>query len=1084
LFEFVKEYMAKRLIKVAKDLNVGINTLVEHLQKQGIEVENSPRTQVSDEAYDILVRDFQKSIAIKSQADQLTIGTRIKETEKKEEQEKERKRREEEARIRKEEEARKKREEEERVQRELDRLRKEEAENARRIKEEKEAAERKKQADEAAKKKLTVVGKIDLDQVNKKNRPKKEGEPQRQDKPKEERKPQNQGKPQGKRQDKPKTSQKNVDAILASTPNKVEMPTPPVITVEDSTTPEIMIETPQKELIKAEAPQLIGLKIKGKINLDQFKKPAKKRRKTKEEEAKERAAAKASNTDKVVGSKEVVDKKTGTVDSAANEKRRRKRRRKKVVKPPTLEATDKSPATTGDKKEGDKKEGDKKPATTGTAKPGDVRPPRRRQDRPKRQIIPSTTSTTNTTSSTSSSPTGTSNRRRGIIKREEPKEVSQKEIQDKIKATMARIAGGGKSKRQRVRRSNRDQKRDQQEKKDEQESNEVIQVTEFISVSEFASLLDIGATDIIMTCMNAGIIVSINQRLDAEVIELIADEYGHEIEFISAEEQIDLDDDDDFVDDPADLEPRGAIVTVMGHVDHGKTSLLDHIRKANVADGEAGGITQHIGAYEVKVGDKKVTFLDTPGHEAFTAMRARGAKVTDVAVIIISADDSVMPQTKEAISHAQAAGVPIVFAINKIDKPGANPERIKEQLASMNLLVEDWGGKYQSQDISAKKGTGIDELVEKIQLEAEILDLQANPNKNANGVILEASLDKGRGYVAKMLVQSGTLNIGDPIVAGEHAGKVKAMFNERNKRVKKAGPSTPVLVLGLSGAPQAGERFKVLENEQETKNLANKRAQLNREQQQRATRRLTLDDLGRRIKLGNFQQLNLIIKGDVDGSIEALSDSLLKQSIENIQINIVHRAVGQITESDVLLAAASDAIIIGFQVRPSVSARRLGEQEGVDVRLYSVIYDAIDEIRAAMEGMLEAKQEKEVTAQIEVRDVFKISKVGTIAGCYVTEGKANRSNFVTIIRNGIVVYPTKEGQQAELESLKRFKDDVKEIGAGYECGVKIKNFNDVKVGDIFETYEIIEVKQTLADFEKIANIEKREKKVEKKVEDK
>jgi len=435
-----------------------------------------------------------------------------------------------------------------------------------------------------------------------------------------------------------------------------------------------------------------------------------------------------------------------------------------------------------------------------------------------------------------------------------------------------------------------------------------------------------------------------------------------------------------------------------------------------------------------------------------------------------------MPQTKEAISHAQAAGVPIVFAINKIDKPGANPERIKEQLASMNFLVEDWGGKYQSQDISAKQGIGIDELIEKVQLEAEILELQANPDKNAIGVILEASLDKGRGYVAKMLVQAGTLQVGDPIVAGEHAGKVKAMFNERGKRVKKVGPSTPVLVLGLSGAPQAGERFKVLDSEQETKNLANKRSQINREQQQRATRRVTLDDLGRRIKLGNFQQLNLIVKGDVDGSIEALSDSLVKQSIENIQINIVHRAVGQITESDVLLAAASDAIIIGFQVRPSVSARRLSEQEGVDVRLYSVIYDAIDEVRDAMEGMLEAKQEKEVTAQIEIRDVFKISKVGTIAGCYVTEGKVNRNNFITIIRDGIVAYPTKEGQQAELESLKRFKDDVKEVSAGYECGLKIKNFNDIKVGDVVECYEIIEVKQTLDEFKKTSEKEVKESK--------
>lgn len=1042
--------MAKRLIKVAKDLNVGISTLVEHLQKQGIEVENSPRTKVSDEAYEILLRDFQKSIAIKSQADQLTIGTRNKENEKKEEQERERKKREAEARTRKEEEARKKREEEERIQRELERLRKEEAEQERRLKAEKEAAEHKKQAElEAAKKKLNVVGKIDLDEVNKKARPKNQ-----------------QSKSQPKRQDKPKTTQrKTVKPVQQPTAkNKVETPIPPVVSDKESkeeVIPETMIETPPKEIIKAEAPQLKGLKIKGKINLDQFKKPTKKRRKTKEEEAKEKAA-KSSSAPKPSNSKE-GEKKTAATAGDSNDKRRRKRRRKKVVKPPTLEPTEKKVvAATGDKKEGDKKEGDKKEGdkkTAGTpSRAGTARPPRRRQDRPRRTIV------------------GANSRRRGPAKKEEPKEVSQKEIQDKIKATMARIAGGSKNKRQRVRRSNRDQKREQQEKRDEQEHTEVIQVTEFISVSEFASLMDVGATEIIMTCMNAGIIVSINQRLDAEVIELIADEYGHEIEFISAEEQIDLEEEDDVIDDPKDLLPRAAIVTVMGHVDHGKTSLLDHIRKANVADGEAGGITQHIGAYEVKVGDKRVTFLDTPGHEAFTAMRARGAKVTDVAVIIIASDDSVMPQTKEAISHAQAAGVPIVFAINKIDKPGANPERIKEQLASMNLLVEDWGGKYQSQDISAKEGIGIDELVEKIQLEAEILELQANPNKNAIGVILEASLDKGRGYVAKMLVQAGSLKVGDSVVAGEHSGKVKAMFNERNKRVKKVGPSTPVLVLGLSGAPQAGERFKVLESDQETRNLANKRAQLNREQQQRATRRLTLDDLGRRIKLGNFQQLNLIVKGDVDGSIEALSDSLLKQSIENIQINIVHRAVGQITESDVLLAAASDAIIIGFQVRPSVSARRLGEQEGVDVRLYSVIYDAIDEIRAAMEDMLEAKQEKEVTAQIEVRDVFKISKVGTIAGCYVTEGKVNRSNFVTIIRNGIVVYPTKEGQQAELESLKRFKDDVKEIGSGYECGVKIKNFNDVKVGDVFETYEIIEVKQTLADFEKISAKEKKESK--------
>ncbi|MFK7948116.1 MAG: translation initiation factor IF-2 [Saprospiraceae bacterium] len=1027
--------MAKRLIKVAKDLNVGISTLVEHLQKQGFEVENSPRAKVTDEAYQVLLRDFEKSIAIKSQADQLTIGSRIKknEAEKKEEQERERKKREEEARIRKEEDDRKKREEEERLRKELERLKREAAEEQARIQREKEraAAEeaRKQKEREEAKKKLNVVGKINLDGVN---RPR-----SKRAKPK--RKPTTKPVANNKVTDKPKIEPNKVieDNKVKKQENK-----PPV--KEELTTPENVVETnAPAEVIRAEAPQLKGLKIKGKIDLNRFKKP-KKKRKTKEEDNKDKQV-KASNNKPKSGVKKEGDN---------DNKRRRKRRRKKVVKPPTMDTTEKKTTENkpDDKKSGDKKPGDKKTTDnknksnsgnnnrrrTGNSPQG----PGRRKDRPRRNI-----------------------NRRGPAKKVEPKEVSQKEIQDKIKATMARIAGGGKNKRQRVRRSNREQKREQQEKREEQENTEVIQVTEFISVSELASLFDIAATDIIMTCMNAGIIVSINQRLDAEVIELVAEEYEHEVEFISAEEQIDEEEEE--VDDPKDLKPRAPIVTVMGHVDHGKTSLLDHIRKANVADGEAGGITQHIGAYEVRVNDSKVTFLDTPGHEAFTAMRARGAKVTDVAVIIIAADDSVMPQTKEAISHAQAAGVPIVFAINKIDKPGANPERIKEQLAAMNFLVEDWGGKYQSQDISAKKGIGIEDLLEKIQLEAEILELQANPDKNAIGVILEASLDKGRGYVAKMLVQAGKLKVGDPIVAGEHAGKVKAMFNERGKRVKKVGPSTPVLVLGLSGAPQAGERFKVLDNEQDTKALANKRSQINREQQQRATRRLTLDDLGRRIKLGNFQQLNLIVKGDVDGSIEALSDSLLKQSIENLQINIVHRAVGQITESDVLLAAASDAIIIGFQVRPSITARRLAEQEGVDVRLYSVIYDAIDEVRDAMEGMLDTRKEKEVTAQIEIRDVFKISKVGTIAGCYVTEGKVNRNNFITIIRNGIVVYPTKEGQQAELDSLKRFKDDVKDVAAGYECGVKIKNYNDIKVGDVIEAYEIKEVKQTLDEFKKV-----------------
>jgi translation initiation factor IF-2 len=549
--------------------------------------------------------------------------------------------------------------------------------------------------------------------------------------------------------------------------------------------------------------------------------------------------------------------------------------------------------------------------------------------------------------------------------------------------------------------------------------------------------------------------------LDAELIEVVAAEFGHEVEFVSAEEQI-TDALVDEVDDPADLEDRAPVVTVMGHVDHGKTSLLDYIRSAKVAQGEAGGITQHIGAYEVVTkDDKKITFLDTPGHEAFTAMRARGAKVTDVAVIIISADDDIMPQTKEAISHAQAAGVPMVFAINKIDKPGANPENIKRRLSEMNILVEDWGGKFQSQDISAKKGTNVDSLLEKILLEAEILDLKANPNRSASGTVIEASLDKGRGYVTKMLVQTGTLKIGDAMVAGEHSGKVKAMFNERGKRLKSAGPSSPVLVLGLSGAPQAGEKFKVLPSESDAREIATKRAQIIREQSTRSAKRISLDEIGRRLALGNFKELNLIVKGDFDGSVEALSDSLLKQSQETVQVKIIHKAVGPITESDVLLASASDAIIVGFQVRPSAMARKLAERDGVEIKMYSIIYEAIDEIRSAIEGMLVPNKEEKVMGQVEVREIFKISKIGTIAGAYVQEGKIMRNSLIRVIRQGIVVFPMKEGATGQLGSLKRFKDDMKEVKFGFECGLTIDNFNDIQIGDVLEAYEIIEVKQKM-----------------------
>ena len=643
---------------------------------------------------------------------------------------------------------------------------------------------------------------------------------------------------------------------------------------------------------------------------------------------------------------------------------------------------------------------------------------------------------------------------------DDSKEVSQKEIEEKIKATMARISGGGKNKRQKIRRESRDKKAERIEMLEAESESKALELTEFVSVSELASLMGVAVSDVITTCMNLGVIVSINQRLDAEIIELLADEFGHEVTFISAEDQImDVEEEED---DDEDLVPRAPIVTVMGHVDHGKTSLLDYIRAANVASGEAGGITQHIGAYEVQLKEgRKITFLDTPGHEAFTAMRARGAKVTDVVVIIVAADDNIMPQTREAISHAQAAGVPMVFAINKIDKPGADPERIKQELSSMNILVEAWGGKYQSQDISAKTGENVDQLLEKIVLEAELLELKANPDRHSVGTVVEASLDKGRGYVTKLLVQNGTLTIGDMIVAGEHAGKIKAMFNERGKKVKKAGPSTPVLILGLDGAPQAGEKFREMDNEQEARRLATQRAQIAREQTTRASKRVSLEEIGRRLALGTFKELNLIVKGDVDGSIEALSDALIKLSVESIAVNVIHKAVGPIAESDVLLATASDAIIVGFQVRPSLGARKLAEKEGVEIKLYSVIYEAIEEVTMAIEGMLEPTKQENITGQVEIRETYKISRIGTIAGCYVQDGKVTRNSHIRIIRDGIVVYPTKEGVIGEISSLKRFKDDVREVKTGMECGITIKNFNDLKVGDIIETYEIEMIKQTL-----------------------
>ena len=585
------------------------------------------------------------------------------------------------------------------------------------------------------------------------------------------------------------------------------------------------------------------------------------------------------------------------------------------------------------------------------------------------------------------------------------------------------------------------------------EESRILKLTEFVTANDLASLMNVPVNNVIATCMSLGIMVSINQRLDAETINIVAEEFGFQTEYVSAEVAEAMEEE---VDSEEDLTQRPPIVTVMGHVDHGKTSLLDYIRNANVIAGEAGGITQHIGAYNVVLDDgRRITFLDTPGHEAFTAMRARGAKVTDIAIIIVAADDNVMPQTVEAINHASAAGVPIVFAINKIDKPNANPDKIKEELANMNYLVEDWGGKYQSQDISAKKGTGVKELMEKVLLEAEMLDLKANPNRRATGSIIESALDKGRGYVATVLVENGTLHTGDVVLAGTHFGRVKAMFNERNARIKEAGPSAPVLILGLNGAPTAGDQFKVLGSDQEAREIATKREQLQREQGLRTHKLLTLDDIGRRIAIGNFQELNIIVKGDVDGSIEALSDSLIKLSTQEIQVNVLHKAVGQISESDITLAAASNAIIVGFQVRPSIAARKLAEKEGVDIRLYSIIYDAIEEVKAAMEGMLSPEIKEEVTATVEVRETFHISKVGTVAGGIVKEGKIKRTNKVRLIRDGIVIYT------GELGSLKRFKDDVKEVATGYECGLNLANYNDIKVGDLIEAYEEVEVKKTL-----------------------
>jgi len=789
-------------------------------------------------------------------------------------------------------------------------------------------------------------------------------------------------------------------------------------------TPEAKKEEPaEKEVKEEKAPEAEketkGLKVLGKIELTDEKKP--KAKKKEEEAPKEEAPKEEAPAEEPVAEKtedkpeedttEVVETKYEKLDGLTI------KGKIELPDPPK-----------------------KKPVASSEGTPGE----RQKRKRTKKKVDPTRPP-----------------RKQHSRHEEEKAEITEKEIQDKIKATLAKLSGkkgakhGGniRSKMRRQRRDEHQKIREEEAMQKELESK-VLRVTEFVTANELASLMDVSVNEVITACFSLGMMVSINQRLDAETIQIVSEEFGFEVDFVDADETVEIIEEEE--DDPKDLVDRAPIVTVMGHVDHGKTSLLDYIRNANVIAGEAGGITQHVAAYEVTLSNgKEITFVDTPGHEAFTAMRARGAKVTDVVIIVIAADDSVMPQTKEAISHAQAAGVPIIFAFNKIDKEGANTDRIREELSQMNILVEEWGGKYQAQEISAKKGLHIDELLDKVLLEAEMLELKANPDKRAKGTVMEAKLDKGRGITASLLVQEGTLEIGDALVAGHHFCRVKAMFNERNKPVKSADPSTPVNVLGFTTAPTAGDVFQVMSTEGDAKDIANKRTQLQREQGIRATKHITLDEIGRRLAVGNFKELNVIVKADVDGSAEALSDALLKLSTEQIQVNVIHKSVGQITESDVLLASASDAIIVGFQVRPAPSARKLADNEQIDIRHYSVIYKAIDEVKAAMEGMLAPEFEEKVTGNVEIRETFKISKVGTIAGCYVLDGKIQRDNKVRVVREGVVVY------EGEFASLKRFKDDVKEVGKGYECGIQIKNYNDVKVGDILECFTEVEVKAKL-----------------------
>ncbi len=985
------------LFKAVKELNVGIATAVEFLSKKGFAVENKPTTKLSKEMYDTLLREFQGDKIVKEEANQIVIG-KI--------------RRDEPEVAEKAPDVPRKKQEFENEGILIKNLHsytppvekpKEEKPVETKVEEPVKAAEPvAEKAEEGALPGVKIVGKIDLDDLNAKTRPVKKEEPAPVEPKKEEA-------PVAPKVETPVAVEKPVEVVaekpvVAEAPKVEEKPQAPAPVV----TPPPVAETPapEDEVIKARSVKLSGPNIIGKIVLPT-----------------------------------TPDRRNQPVASSAgdSEAAKRKRKRKKTPGGPN--------APQGQGNQGQQNQGGQ-PQQQGQA-PRPAAPVGNRPD------------FRNNTNNTAGGRPNFRNARPGGAAPGGPKEEpTEKEIQDQIKATLARLSGAGKSGKFAQRAKLRRQKRDdvaltaEEAAAEEQLQSKVLKVTEFVTANELANMMDVPVTKIIGTCMSLGMFVSINQRLDAETLTIVADEFGYEIQFVKADEEADSVIEEE--DAPEDLEPRVPVVTIMGHVDHGKTSLLDYIRKANVVAGEAGGITQHIGAYKVTTNSgKQVTFLDTPGHEAFTAMRARGAKVADIAIIVIAADDAVMPQTKEAINHAQAAGVPLVFAFTKIDKPGANSDKVKEQLSVMNILVEDWGGKFQSQEISSKSGLNVDLLLDKVLLEAELLELKANPNKRATGTVIEATLDKGRGIVTTVLVQAGTLRVGDPILAGSYSGKVKALFNERGAKVSEAGPSVPVQVLGMQGAPTAGDKFNALESEVEAREIANKRLQLMREQGLRTQKHITLDEIGRRLAIGNFKELNLIVKGDVDGSIEALADSLLKLSTEEIQINIIGKAVGQISESDVLLASASDAIIIGFQVRPSPGARKLAEAEQIDIRLYSIIYDAINEIKAAMEGMLAPEFEEKIVANVEIRETFKITKVGTIAGCMVLDGKINRNSKIRIVRDGVVVYT------GELASLKRFKDDVKEVSKGYECGLNIQNFNNIEVGDIVEAYEQVEVKRKL-----------------------